>query len=148
MLSFTGSDSFQWPVTGEQYMYGYCAFCHCFGISLLHYSFHLFVFHKITFCWVKEWSLLLGLAIAMTIIIVIFFYVHTVNEGKGKGWLCVWWWHIWGVTVWLLLFLTSAKGGGELSAFLRPGHSPAREITADIHWVGRWSGPRISLNVL
>jgi len=31
--------------------------------------------------------------------LVIFFYVHTVNEGKGKGSLCTWWWRIWGVTV-------------------------------------------------
>jgi len=30
-----------WPVTGEQNMYGYCAFCHYCSISFLHYSFHL-----------------------------------------------------------------------------------------------------------
>ena len=95
----------------------------------------IYLCHTIKFFCVKDWSLINGLAIAVTIMFENYFYVYTVNKSKGKVSFWVWWWRMWRVTSCLHLFLSSAKDGDESSAFLCPGDVYAREITTDTCWI-------------
>jgi hypothetical protein len=52
-----------------------------------------------------------------------------------------------GVEVYLHVFLTSARDGGEWSA-LRPGRFTPRETAPGTHWIGRWVGPRTGLDAV
>jgi hypothetical protein len=49
-----------------------------------------------------------------------------------------------GVDVYIHIFLTSALGGGELSASRPCGFTPGEEAPGT-HWIGGWVDPRAGL---
>jgi hypothetical protein len=66
--------------------------------------------------WNDSWSLVWPLDRLLCCVLLI--YMHTTNKSKGKVFSCLWWWHIWGGTALLHLFLIVAPDGGEWSYFL------------------------------
>jgi len=64
--------------------------------------------------------------------------MHTTNKGKGKVFLCSWWWHIRGGMALLHLFFIVAPDGGVWSYFLCCNHFLITQRTPGLDMMLGW----------